>query len=55
MTAENHLRIYGDRISGNCLKVLYTTERLSIPYEWIDLDVLKGDTRVEQDIPINFA
>ncbi len=55
MTAENQLRIYGDRISGNCLKVLYTAERLSIPYEWIDMDILKGDTRTPEFLAMNPA
>jgi glutathione S-transferase len=37
--------IYGDIISGNCLKVKYTADKLGIPYEWRATDVVAGDTR----------
>lgn len=33
------LRILGDKGSGNCLKVLWTARRLSIPFAWEDVDV----------------
>ncbi|MCJ9428622.1 glutathione S-transferase family protein [Kordiimonas marina] len=39
------MKIYGDMISGNCLKVKYTADLLGIPYEWVEADVLKGDSR----------
>jgi len=39
------MKIYGDMISGNCLKVKYTADMLGIPYEWMAMDVLKGDSR----------
>lgn len=38
MTAGT-LRIFGDRGSGNCLKVLWVAAHLRLPYEWIDVDV----------------
>jgi glutathione S-transferase len=37
--------IYGDVISGNCLKVKWTCDRLGIPYEWVPVDVVNGGTR----------
>ena len=37
--------IYGDSISGNCLKVKWTADLIGIPYEWIEVDVVKGETR----------
>jgi glutathione S-transferase len=39
------LTIYGDSISGNCLKVKWTAQRLNLPYEWIEVDVVGGETR----------
>jgi glutathione S-transferase len=39
------ITIYGDSISGNCLKVKWTAEHLSIPYEWVEVDVVKGEAR----------
>lgn len=47
------VKIYGDARSGNCLKVRWTAEHLAIPYEWIDVDVVSGDTRTEEFLKIN--
>ena len=49
------VRIYGDTRSGNCLKVKWTADHLAIPYEWHDVDVLKGETRTEDFLAINPA
>lgn len=49
------LRIYGDSISGNCLKVKWTSERLGLDYEWVEIDLLKGETRTPQFLAINPA
>ncbi len=49
------LRIFGDSISGNCLKVRWTAERLGLDYEWIEVDLLKGETRTPQFLAINPA
>ena len=37
--------IYGDMISGNCLKVKFTADKLGLAYEWRDVDVVAGETR----------
>ncbi|HWF76678.1 MAG TPA: glutathione S-transferase family protein [Caulobacteraceae bacterium] len=47
------LTIYGDPISGNCLKVKWTAERLAIPYTWRDVDVAKGETRTARFLAMN--
>lgn len=47
------MQIYGDRISGNCLKVLYTADKLNIPYEWIDVDILKGEAQTPEFLALN--
>lgn len=39
------LHIYGDSRSGNCLKVKWTAEKLGIPYEWTEVDIMQGTTR----------
>ena len=40
------ITIYGDSISGNCLKVKWTAQHLDIPFEWIEVDVVKfGSTK----------
>ena len=49
------VRIYGDRRSGNCLKVKWTADRLAIPYDWHEVDVVKGETRTEDFLAINPA
>jgi glutathione S-transferase len=37
--------IYGDMISGNCLKVKFTADKLGLAYEWRPTDVVAGETR----------
>src|SRR5215468_10458351 len=47
------MRIYGDMISGNCLKVKYTADKLAIPYEWHPIDVVAGDARTPEFLALN--
>ncbi|HEY1425898.1 MAG TPA: glutathione S-transferase family protein [Caulobacteraceae bacterium] len=47
------LTIYGDRISGNCLKVKWTAETLAIPYTWRDVDVTRGESRTAAFLAMN--
>jgi glutathione S-transferase len=49
------IRIYGDAVSGNCLKVKWTAQRLGIPFTWIDVDVVKGETRTVSFLALNPA
>jgi glutathione S-transferase len=49
------MRIYGDSISGNCLKVKWTADRLGLPYEWIETDILKGESRTPAFLALNPA
>ena len=39
------MKIYGDRQSGNCLKVLYTANRLNLDYTWVEVDIANGGSR----------
>ncbi|MEQ9315501.1 MAG: glutathione S-transferase family protein [Henriciella sp.] len=47
------IRIYGDSISGNCLKVKWVAERLGIDHEWVEIDIMKGETRTDEFLAIN--
>ena len=49
------LTIYGDSISGNCLKAKFVCDRLGIPYRWIETSVLKAETRTPQFLTMNPA
>lgn len=49
------MTIYGDRRSGNCLKVKWTADRLGLDYRWVDIDVVTGQTRSEEFLAINPA
>jgi glutathione S-transferase len=48
-------RIYGDSRSGNCLKVKWTADRLSLHYEWAEIDVVAGATRTKNFLALNPA
>ena len=49
------MRVYGDSISGNCLKVKWTADYLGLPYAWIETGVLTGATRTAEFLGINPA
>ena len=49
------IQVYGDSISGNCLKVKWTLEYLNIPYRWIETGVLQGETRTPNFLAKNPA
>ena len=42
------MRIYGDLQSGNCLKAKYCADRLGLPYAWVDIDIMKGESRTPE-------
>ena len=47
--------LYGDPVSGNCLKPKWTADLLGIPYTWVDVDVVKGETRTPAFLALNPA
>ena len=49
------MKIYGDSISGNCLKVKWTADLLSRPYTWIETDILAGQSRTDEFLADNPA
>jgi glutathione S-transferase len=49
------MKIYGDKGSGNCLKVKWVCDYLALPYRWIDVDTMKRETRTAPFLKINPA
>ena len=49
------LTLYGDSISGNCMKPKWTADLLGIPYDWVEVDILQGGTRTEDFLAVNPA
>ena len=38
------MQVFGDRSSGNCYKIELFCSILKIDHDWVDIDVLAGDT-----------
>jgi len=49
------ITIWGDPISGNCLKVKWVAERRGVAFVWHDVDVVKLETRTPQFLAMNPA
>lgn len=49
------LTIYGNSVSGNCHKVAFVCDRLGVPYRWVEVDFLKGETRTPEFLAMNPA
>ena len=49
------MKIYGDSISGNCLKVKWVADRLGLSYDWIETDVMVGASRTPDFLALNPA
>jgi len=47
------MKIYGDGNSGNCLKVKWVSDRLRLPYSWIEIDTMKGGSRTPEFLKLN--
>lgn len=37
--------LYGDKVSGNCLKVKWVADLLGHSYHWVDVDVVAGEAK----------
>jgi glutathione S-transferase len=46
-------RVYGMSASGNCHKVRMTLEALALPYDWTEIDTVRGDTRTPGFLAMN--
>ncbi|MGB8397544.1 glutathione S-transferase family protein [Bradyrhizobium sp.] len=49
------MKTYGDANSGNCLKVKWVCDRLALPYTWIEVNTLKGESRTAEFLKLNGA
>lgn len=49
------MKIYGDSKSGNCLKVSWTADFLGRSYEWIETDIMQGESRTADFLAMNPA
>ena len=49
------VKVYGDINSGNCLKVKWVCDRFALPYSWVEVDTLKGETRTPEFLKLNGA
>ena len=49
------MTIYGDSISGNCLKVKFVADRLGLPYDRVETSVLAKETRTPEFLAMNPA
>lgn len=47
------MTIFGDSISGNCLKVKFVADRLGLAYDWVETSVLKAETRTPEFLAMN--
>ncbi len=49
------MKIYGDSISGNCLKVKWVCDSLGLAYDWIETSVVAAQTRTPEFLALNPA
>ena len=41
------MKVYGDAQSGNCYKIQLVLALLQTPYEWVDVNILEGESHTE--------
>jgi glutathione S-transferase len=46
-------RVYGDRRSGNCYKIELLMSYLELEYQWVDIDIIAGETRTKDFAIVN--
>lgn len=47
------LKLYGDRVSGNCYKAALLLTQLGRAFQWISVDILAGETRRPEFLAMN--
>ena len=56
MSLDNaSMTVFGDSISGNCLKVKFVAEALGLPFDWVEVSVLNKETRTPEFLAMNPA
>lgn len=46
-------KVYGDYRSGNCYKIKLAMSLLGIDYQWVPVDILKGETQTPEFLTKN--
>jgi glutathione S-transferase len=49
------MKIYGDSKSGNCLKVKWVADFLGLSSDWIETDIMVGESRTAEFLELNPA
>ena len=47
------IRVFGMAVSGNCHKVRVTLDVLGLPYQWNEVDTVRGETRTPEFLAMN--
>jgi glutathione S-transferase len=47
------MKIFGDSNSGNCLKVKWVCDHLGLPYGWVEIDPMRGESRTGEFLKLN--
>ena len=47
------IKLYGHELSGNCYKVRLLLELLTVDYEWITVDLMKGEHKSPEYLALN--
>lgn len=47
------LTLYGSCVSGNCLKPKWIADVLGVDYDWVEIDLLQGDTKTDEFLAMN--
>jgi glutathione S-transferase len=47
------MTVFGDMQSGNCLKVKYLADHLGLAYRWVEIDIMKGESRTREFLAMN--
>lgn len=47
--------LFGDRRSGNCLKIVYAADWLGLGYRFVDVDIMTGESRTPDFLAVNPA
>ena len=47
------MKIFGDSNSGNCLKVKWVCDHLGLPYGWVEVDTMRGESRTPDFLKLN--
>ena len=51
----NKLTLYGFNGSGNCMKPKWTADLLGVKYDWVEIDIMAGDSRTPEFLAMSPA